>query len=96
MIKEELRKLQEAELRERKERHDAAIKEMNEYLESEQAQRDAWEKREDYFEKKAKREGWHYTRLPFISAYDRQKMEEQKKAEKKAELRAKLEELEDS
>jgi hypothetical protein len=71
----------------------AAAEEM-EYRQSEAYQREQWEKEQDRWEAKAKREGWSYTRKPFIGALERQKQAELAKQREIAELKEKLAKLE--
>ncbi len=60
------------------------------YMESEEYKREMWEHQQDQWEKKAKKEGWHYIRKPFVSALDRQEAADQRKKEQIAELEEKL------
>lgn len=56
--------------------------------------RQQWERCEDQWEKKARREGWAYTRRPFIGALERQQQAEMAKQREIAELKEKLAKLE--
>ena len=67
--------------------------EQEEYLQSEQYQRDMWEHYQDLWEKKAKKGGYTYERKPFISAADRQRIAEQTKQQEIAFLEEKLKAL---
>lgn len=79
--------------KQRQEALEARKQEYEEYLQSEQAKRDAHEHYQDLWEAKAKREGWSFKREPFISAADRQKMAEQERQEKIAYLEEQLKQL---
>ena len=76
----------QAELAKGKEEYEA-------YLQSEQHERDIWEQQQDLWEAKAKKEGWHYTRKPFIGALERQQIAEAEKKRQIAELEEKLKSL---
>lgn len=76
----------QAELAKGKEEYEA-------YLQSEQHERDIWEQQQDLWEAKAKKEGWHYTRQPFIGALERKQMAEAEKQRQIAELEEKLKAL---
>ncbi len=76
----------QAELAKGKEEYEA-------YLQSEQHERDIWEHQQDLWEAKAKKEGWHYTRKPFIGALERQQIAEAEKKRQIAELEEKLKSL---
>ncbi len=76
----------QAELAKGKEEYEA-------YLQSEQHERDVWEQQQDLWEAKAKREGWNYTRQPFIGALERKQMAEAEKQRQIAELEEKLKTL---
>ncbi len=89
-IREQLRAYQGESLEKRKAELEQNQKELEDYLESEQYQKDCWEKHQDLWEKKAKKEGWNYERKPFISAADRQRMEQQAKEQEIAFLQEKL------
>lgn len=89
-IREALREQQRAGIKKRQEELDNAQSELDNYLESEQYQRDVWEAGQDAWEQKAKKEGWAYTRKPFISAADRQRMVQQTKEQEIAYLQEKL------
>lgn len=92
-IREQLRAIQGENLEKRKAELEQNQKEFEDYLESEQYQRDLWEKQQDLWEKKAKKEGWSYTRQPFISAADRQSMAEQAKQQEIVYLEDKIRNL---
>ncbi|MBQ8153818.1 MAG: hypothetical protein IJ069_09095 [Prevotella sp.] len=85
-----LRAHQKESAQEFEERLKASKQAQMDYLESEDYERDCWEKNEDMWEQKARKEGWHYTRKPFVSALDRQEAADQRKAQKIAELEEKL------
>lgn len=87
----ELQKQKSAEWQEEFEKCQQAERE---YLKSEQHEREAHEQYEDLWEQKAKREGWKYTRKPFVSAADRQRMAEEAKQQEIAYLKEKLAKLE--
>ncbi len=76
----------QAELAKGKEEYEA-------YLQSGQHERDVWEQQQDLWEAKAKREGWNYTRQPFIGALERKQMAEAEKQRQIAELEEKLKTL---
>ncbi len=93
MNKKELSTFQKESIAKRKAELDAAQAELDEYYLSEQYQRDMWEAAQDRWEKKAKKEGWHYERKPFISAADRKRIAEQTKEQEIAFLEEKLKSL---
>ncbi len=93
---EDIRKYQAEKAQEWKERMKKIQEEEEAYRGSEQAKRDAWEHHQDLWEKKARKEGWTYTRQPFQSALDKEKLAEQSKQEEMAALRLRLKELENS
>lgn len=64
------------------------------YRQTEAYQREQWEKDQDRWEQKAKKEGWNYTRKPFVGALERQQQAEQAKQREIAELKEKLAKLE--
>ena len=64
------------------------------YRQTEAYQREQWEREQDRWERKAKKEGWHYTRKPFIGALERQQQEEIAKQREIAELKERLAKLE--
>ena len=92
-IREQLRAYQGESIAKRKAELEQQQKEYEDYLQSEQYQRDLWEHQQDLWKKKAKKEGWTYTRRPFISAADRQRMEQQTKEQEIAYLEEKLKTL---
>lgn len=87
---ETIRRYQAERMAERQAELDTAQKEMDEYLNSEQYERDKWEKYEDYWEAKARKEGWTYTRKPFVSALQRQAANDLKTREEIAHLEEKI------
>ena len=93
MTKEELKAYQQEMIANRQAELEQAQKEKDAYLESEEYQRDQWEAQQDRWEQKAKKEGWHYNRQPFVSALQRQQMEEREKKEKIAYLEEQLKAL---
>lgn len=76
------------------ERLEAAQQEQTEYLKSEEYKREVWEKDQDQWEAKARREGWHYTRRPFDGALERQQQADQARLREIAELKERLAKLE--
>ncbi len=64
------------------------------YRQSEEYNRKQWEAEQDRWEAKAKKEGWHYSRRPFIGALERAQQAEEAKQRRIAELREELERLE--
>lgn len=76
------------------ERLEAAQQEQTEYLKSEEYKREVWEKDQDRWEAKARREGWHYTRRPFVGALERQQQADQARLREIAELKERLAKLE--
>ena len=90
-----LRAYQQEKIAERKAELEKAQKEQEDYLQSEQYQRDIWEHQQDLWAKKAKKEGWNYERKPFISAYEKQQQEQHAKQAEIAFLKAKLKALEE-
>lgn len=93
MNENELRAYQSEKAKERREQLAKLQQEEKEYKESEQYKRDVWEHHQDLWERKAKKEGWNYTRKPYVSALDRQKMQEQEKQQEIAFLEEKLKAL---
>ncbi len=93
MTENELRAYQRAKAKERREQLAKLQQEEKEYKESEQYKRDVWEHHQDMWERKAKKEGWTYTRQPYVSALDRQRMQEQEKQQEIAFLEEKLKAL---
>ena len=91
---ESIRLYQQESLQQRKAELEKAQTEYEEYLQSEKYQKDLWESGQDYWERKAKKEGWTYTRKPFVSAADRQRMEQEAKEQEIAFLKEKLAALE--
>lgn len=89
-IREQLRAHQGESIAKRKAELEQSQKEYEEYLASEQYQRDLWEHNQDLWEKKAKKEGWTYTRKPFISAADRKRIAQQTKEQEIAYLEEKI------
>ena len=77
-------------LRECREMRAAAKKAQERYLASEQFQRDRWDNAQNFWAKKAKKEGWNYTKQPFVSAADRQRIAEQKRQEEIAYLQERI------
>lgn len=65
------------------------------YRQSEEYQRKQWEADQDRWEAKAKKEGWHYSRRPFIGALERQQQAELAKQREIAELKERLAKLEE-
>ena len=92
-IKEQLRQTQQEIIAKRQAELEKSQQEHEEYLQSEQYQKDCWEHNQDLWEQKAKKEGWHYTRQKFISAYERDQQAEKTKQEEIAFLEAKLKTL---
>lgn len=90
MNREELKTYQQEQIANRQAELERSQKEHEEYLASEQYQRDQWEAQQDRWEAKARKEGWHYTRQPFISSLQRQQMAEGEKKEKIAFLEEQL------
>lgn len=93
MTENELRAYQREKAKERREQLAKLQQEEKEYKESEAYKRDVWEHHQDVWERKAKKEGWTYTRQPYVSALDRQKMAEQEKQQEIAFLEEKLKAL---
>ena len=93
MTENELRAYQREKAQERREQLAKLQQEEKEYKESEQYKRDVWEHHQDLWERKAKKEGWTYTRQPYVSALDRQKMQEQEKQQEIAYLEEKIKAL---
>lgn len=93
MNENELRAYQREKAQERREQLAKLQQEEKEYRESEQYKRDVWEHHQDLWERKAKKEGWTYTRQPYVSALDRQRMQEQEKQQEIAFLEEKLKTL---
>ena len=93
MTRQELIAYQQECLDKRKAELEQAEKERQDYLNSEQYLRDCWEHQQDLWEQKAKKEGWHYTRQPFVSEYEKQQQEQQKTREEIAFLQKRLKEL---
>ena len=73
---------------------DAAQKANEEYMQTEAYEREQHERYEDMWEQKAKREGFAYTRKPFIGALERQQQAEQAKQREIAALKERLAALE--
>ena len=93
MNKEELVAFQEENIEKRKAELEQSAKEKEDYLNSEQYLRDCWEHQQDLWEKKAQKEGWHYTRKPYVSEYEKQQQEQLKTREEIAFLQKRLKEL---
>lgn len=93
MTENELRAYQREKARERREQLAKLQQEEKEYKESEEYKRDCWEHQQDMWERKAKKEGWTYKRQPYVSALDRQKMQEQEKQQEIAYLEEKIKAL---
>ncbi len=91
---ESIRLSQKESLKRRQEQLTAAQKEYQNYLDSEEFERDQWEKYEDLWEAKAKKEGWTYIRKPFITAEERKRRADEAKQREIARLREKLAQLE--
>lgn len=72
----------------------AATAEEMAYRQSEEYKRKQWEADQDRWEAKARREGWSYTRKPFIGALERQQQAELAKQREIAELKERLAKLE--
>ena len=68
--------------------------EYEKYLASEEYERDQWEANEERWAKKAAKEGWHYTKKPFVTALDRQRAEENARKQEIAYLKEKIAQLE--
>lgn len=68
-------------------------KEQLDYMNSEEYKRKMWESQQDQWEKKAKKEGWHYERKPYVSESQVQAQKEQDRQNKIASLKAELREL---
>ena len=64
------------------------------YRETDAYQRERWERQQDLFEAKAKKEGWVYKRKPFLGAIERQQQAEQARQREIAQLKERLAELE--
>jgi hypothetical protein len=92
-IRESLRQYQQDSIAKRQAELEKSQQEHEEYLQSEQYQKDCWEHNQDLWEQKAKKEGWHYTRQKFISAYERDQQAKKTKQEEIAFLGAKLKTL---
>ena len=90
---ENLREIQNESVRKSEEKLAAMQAEQENYMQSEQYERDVWEAKEDAWERKAKKEGRTYVRKPFVSALQRQRMEEQAKQEEIAYLQQRLKAL---
>ena len=87
-------RLQREHLEQRKAAQQKAAEEQKRYMASEDFQKDLHENRENFWLKKARREGWHYQPKSFTTAADRERMAEEKKREEIAYLRERLQELE--
>lgn len=96
MTREELIKLQSEQINQRSAELEQADKEREAYLQSEQYQREQWEKYQDLWEEKARKEGWKYTRKPFVGALERLQQEEIARQREIAELKERLAKLEQS
>ena len=94
MTKEERIALQQERISQRSAELEQADKEREAYLQSEQYQREQWEKYQDLWEEKARKEGWHYSRKPFIGALERLQQEEIARQREIAELKERLAKLE--
>ena len=77
-------------LERRKEARQQAAAEQRTYLQSEQFQRDRWENSQRFWMRKAKKEGWNYTKQPFESAADRQAAKRRETKEEIAYLQEKI------
>ncbi|GEM_PF-5717987 len=64
------------------------------YRKTDAYHREQWERQQDQWERKAKKEGWTYHRKPFIGALERQQQAEQAKLREIAELKERLATLE--
>lgn len=60
------------------------------YRQTEAYQREQWERQQDRWARKAKKEGWTYQRKPFVGALERQQQAEQAKQREIAELKERL------
>lgn len=89
----DLRAYQAQQAKEREEQLERLQQENQDYLQSEAYQRESWEKYQDLWEQKAKKEGWHYTRKPFVSAADRQRVAEQSRQQEIAYFEEKIKAL---
>ena len=89
-IKEHLRKIQSENVAKRKAELEQQQKDYEAYLESEAYERDQWENYQELWAKSFAEKGLHYEKKPFISALQRQRMEEQAKQEEIAHLQQKL------
>ena len=92
-IKDNLRQYQQEEAAKRKAELEQFQQEHEDYMQSEQYQKDIWEHQQDLWEQKARKEGWVYTRKPFISTSEKQLQEQQNKQQEIAFLEAKLKAL---
>ncbi len=77
-------------LAKRKEARQQAAAEQRKYLQSEQYLRDRWENSQRFWAKKAKKEGWNYTKQPFVSAAERQAAKRQETKDEIAYLQEKI------
>ncbi len=89
-IREALRNYQKESLNKRKEELDRQQAEYQAFLESEDYQREIWEKGQDRWEQKAKKEGWHYTRVPFVSQREKQEQAENARLQRVSALKEEL------
>lgn len=93
MTKEQLKAYQQEQIANRQAELEQAQRERKAYLESEQYLKDQWEAQENRWAKKAAREGWCYTKRPFVSSLQRQQRAEGEKKEKIAFLEEQLKAL---
>lgn len=89
-IREALRNYQKESLNKRKEELDRQQAEYQAFLESEDYQREIWENGQDRWEQKAKKEGWHYTRVPFVSQREKQEQAENARLQRVSALKEEL------
>ncbi len=85
---------QQEQLAQRQAELEAAQKANEEYMQTEAYEREQHERYEDMWEAKAKREGFAYTRKPFIGALERAQQAEQAKQREIAALKERLAVLE--
>ena len=87
------RAYQEEKAREWREKMAKAQQEEDDYRNSEQCKRDSWEHYQKVRQKAAAKRGYVYTPKPFVTALERQQMEEQRRREEVAFHEEKIKEL---
>jgi len=92
-IREALRNYQSESLKKQKEELERKQAEYQNYLESEQYQKDIWEAGQDRWERKARKEGWTYKRVPFVSSQEKQAQAENARLQRISTLKEELKSL---